>query len=107
MAHFVLTSSEGRRDIPVGLTTVRQVAEDWSRSGVNHDWYQLEADQLDHLGFDMDRPEYAPTPISDVELPTLPTFPDDEDPRVSLRKVEDYCSVLAHSMRKIQDAIRP
>lgn len=104
MTIFVLTQKEGSKTAPVGTASSERLANRWAGMTAGNDWYSFELDQLDHLQFDSNGPEYDPAPVVDFQMPVKPRV-DEEDPLGSLRELSKYLHSLTDSMEAVQQAV--
>lgn len=104
---FVLTQKEGNRSTPVGVCSQQSDANAWCAKESGNDWFSFEVDQLEHLDFASNGPNYHPTPrpVLDVTMPVAPKT-DESDPVGSLKSLSKYLTSLTTSLEAMQHAIQ-
>lgn len=104
---FVLTQREGKSSIPVGVCTNQRDANIWAAQAKGNDCFGFEVDQLEHLDFASNGPQYrpAPAPVFEIPLPAAPPM-DLSDPLGSLKSISRYMHALTNTMESMQHALR-
>jgi len=109
MTIFVLTQAESNAAIPVATITSEKIAKEWFRKKTGNDFYPLELDRVDHLGFIENGPQFAPPPVAPpvkrFVLPVVPMITPNMTPAAASEVLAEYLVKLAESMALIQQAL--
>ena len=109
MTVFVLTPAERNSAIPVATVTSETIAKEWFRKKTGNDFYPLELDRVDHLGFIANGPQFAPAPVAPpvkrFVMPVVPMITPDMTPAATSKVLGEYLVKLAAAMALIQQAL--
>jgi hypothetical protein len=104
---FVLTEKEGNSSKPVGTCSEQGTANAWAARSRGNDYYAFEVDQLDHLDFAFNGPEYepAPRPVEGFRLPEAPPEPTLDDMKELSRSLHGVLEEMEAMQRMLQASL--
>ena len=109
MTIFVLTQTEGKVPVPVAAITSERTAQEWFRKKTGNDFFPLDLDRVDHLGFTSNGPDFTTSNVAPsanrFKLPAVPAITPDMDPAIAMRVFAEYIVKLTDSMEVIERAL--
>jgi hypothetical protein len=104
---FVLTEKEGSCSKPVGVCSKQGDANAWAARSKGNDWYSFEVDQLDHLNFAYNGPDYRPDPrpVEGVIMP-VQEMPKADGTLEGFKNVSKYLHGVLDTMESMRDMLQ-